>query len=191
MRLDELAEQEGDGIAIEWKSFLLRPEPEQRTLAEFTEYTKSWERPAGLEPLAGFNTPWSGVSPPPSHSLPAAIAGKTAATFGRATWRRYHQRLLRAYFIENRDISNSDVLLEIAREADIDTNVFEETRIANGKDFESQVFAEYNEALSSGVNGVPAVVIDHRYLVSGAVEVEHYQKALAHYREIRDDENSG
>ena len=170
---------------------MLRPEPEQRTLAEFTEYTKSWERPAGLEPLAQFNTPWSGASPPPSHSLPSAIAGKTAATFGQETWRRYHQKLLRAYFIENRDNSSSDVLLEVAHEADINTDVFEETRITNGKNFESQVFAEYNEALSSGVNGVPAVVIDNRYLISGAVEVEHYQKALAHYREIRDDENSG
>jgi len=169
---------------------LLRPQPEQRTLAEFTEYTKSWERPAGLEPLAEFNSPWSGASPPPSHSLPAAIAGKTAATFGQETWRRYHQNLLRAYFIGNRDISSSEVLLEVARETDIDIGVFEETLKANGKDFESQVFAEYNEALSSGVNGVPAVVIDNRYLISGAVEVEHYQKALAHYRQIRDDENN-
>ena len=28
---------------------LLRPQPEQRSLAEFTEYTKSWGRPAGLD----------------------------------------------------------------------------------------------------------------------------------------------
>ena len=190
MRLDELAEQEGDAIAIEWKSFLLRPQPEQRSLAEFTEYTKSWERPAGLEPKAEFQSPWSGTSSPPSHSLPAAIAGKTAATFGQETWRRYHNKLLRAYFIENRDVSSSDVLLKVAHETDIDTHAFEEVRMASEEDFEKQVFAEYNEALSSGINGVPAVVIDNRFLISGAVEVEQYRKALAHYREIRDKENN-
>ena len=190
MRLDELADQEGDAITIEWKSFLLRPQPEQRSLAEFTEYTKSWERPAGLEPKAEFNSPWSGSSPPPSHSLPAAIAGKTAATFSQETWRRYHNKLLRAYFIENRDVSSSDVLLQVAHEADIDTDAFEEVRTSNQEHFEKQVFAEYNEALSSGITGVPAIVIDNKFLISGAVEVEQYQKALAHYREIRDKENN-
>jgi predicted DsbA family dithiol-disulfide isomerase len=169
---------------------LLRPQPEQRSLAEFIEYTKSWERPAGLEPKAEFNSPWSGSSAPPSHSLPAAIAGKTAATFGQEAWRRYHNKLLRAYFIENRDVSSSGVLLEVANETDIDADAFEEIGMANKEDFEKQVFAEYNEAVSSGINGVPAVVIDNRFLISGAVEVEQYQKALAHYREIRDKENN-
>lgn len=97
---------------------------------------------------------------------------------------------MQAYFIENRDVSSSDVLLQIAHETDIDTDAFEEVRTSNQENFEKQVFAEYNEALSSGINGVPAVVIDNRFLISGAVEVEQYQKALAHYREIRDKENN-
>ena len=96
---------------------------------------------------------------------------------------------MRAYFIENRDVSSSDVLLQVAHETDIDTEAFEEVRISNQEHFEKQVFAEYNEALSSGITGVPAVVIDNKFLISGAVEVEQYQKALAHYREIRDKEN--
>ena len=168
---------------------MLRPQPEPRTLAEFTEYTKSWDRPAGLEPKAEFQSPWSGASPPPSHSLPAAIAGKAAARFGQETWDRYHKNLLRAYFVENRDVSNTDVLTQVAHETDIETELFEEVLATREQDFKAQVFAEYNEALSSGINGVPAVVIDNRFLISGAVEVEQYRNALAHYREIRDKEN--
>ena len=190
MRLDELAEQEGDAVAIDWKSFLLRPQPERRSLAEFTEYTKSWGRPSGLEPKADFQSPWTGASPPPSHSLPAAIAGKTAATFGQEIWGRYHNKLLRAYFAENRDVSSSDVLLQLAHEIDIDTDLFEEIRTASEEDFKQQVFAEHNEALTSGISGVPAVVIDNRFLISGAVEVQQYRKALAHYRDLRERENN-
>ncbi len=188
MRLEELEKQQGNSIVIEWKSFLLRPQPESRTLQEFTEYTKSWERPAGLEPRAEFTTPWSGASAPPSHSLPAAIASKTAATFGQETWQRYHRNLLKAYFIENRDISSSEELLKIADESEIDKAAFEGVQTTNGENFKKQVFDEYNEALHNGVNGVPAVVIDNRFLISGAVEVEQYQKALDHYREIREKE---
>ena len=189
MRLDELVRQEGDNITVQWKSFLLRPQSELRDKAEFAEYTKSWERPASLEPLAKFSTPWSGENPPPSHSLPAAVAGKTAATFGEAAWRRYHHQMLRAYFTENRDISDSGVLLNLAHEVDIDKHIFEETLKANKEIFETQIFAEHNEALSSGVNGVPAVVIDNKFLISGAVEIDHYKKALVHYREIESNEN--
>ena len=188
MRLEELEKEQGDLIVIEWKSFLLRPQPESRTRQEFTEYTKSWERPAGLEPRAEFTTPWSGESAPPSHSLPAAIASKTAATFGQETWQRYHRNLLKAYFIENRDISSSEELLKIADESEIDKAAFEGVQTTNGENFKKQVFDEYNEALQNGVNGVPAVVIDNRFLISGAVEVEQYQKALDHYREIREKE---
>ncbi|MCH1615600.1 MAG: DsbA family protein [Acidimicrobiales bacterium] len=189
MRLDELVQQEGDKITIQWKSFLLRPQSELRDMAEFTEYTKSWERPASLEPLAQFSTPWSGENPPPSHSLPAAVAGKTAATFGELAWRRYHYQMLRAYFTKNLDISDSDVLLDLAHDVDIDKHIFEETLKANREIFESQIFAEHNEALSNGINGVPAAVIGNKYLISGAVGIDHYKKALAHYRDIDSREN--
>tara|TARA_B100000085_G_scaffold49757_1_gene43048 strand:+ start:400 stop:681 length:282 start_codon:yes stop_codon:yes gene_type:complete len=91
--------------------------------------------------------------------------------------------------VENRDVSNTDVLTQVAHETDIERELFEEVLATREQDFKAQVFAEYNEALSSGINGVPAVVIDNRFLISGAVEVEQYRKALAHYREIRDEEN--
>lgn len=97
---------------------------------------------------------------------------------------------MEAYFIENRDISNTTELLQVAEESDIAKATFEEVRTANEEKFTKQVFDEYNEAIANGINGVPAVVIDNRFLISGAVEVEQYQKALEHYREIRKKENN-
>ena len=97
---------------------------------------------------------------------------------------------MEAYFIENRDISNTTELLQVAEESDIAKATFEEVRTANEEKFTKQVFDEYNEAIANGISGVPAVVIDNRFLISGAVEVEQYQKALEHYREIRKKENN-
>ena len=97
---------------------------------------------------------------------------------------------MEAYFIENRDISNTTELLQVAEESDIAKATFEEVRTANEEKFTKQVFDEYNEAIANGINGVPAVVIDNRFLISGAVEVEQYQKALEHFREIRKKENN-
>ena len=94
--------------------------------------------------------------------------------------------LMRAYFTENRDISSSDVLLQVVKESGIDVDTFEQTQAENEQQFSRQVFDDYNEATNLGINGVPAVVIDDQYLISGAVDVEHYQKALTHYRELRD-----
>lgn len=185
MRLEQLAELEGDGIDIEWRSFLLRPEPEERDVDRFVEYTKSWERPASLEPEAKFNTPWSAEHAPPSHSMPAAIAGKVAATFGEGPSGAYHRALLDAYFVENRTVSDRDVLLDIAADVGIDRDEFARRFDDQRVELARLVIDDHNDAIEAGITGVPAVVVDGRYLVTGAVDVEHYRRVLAHVREER------
>ena len=93
---------------------------------------------------------------------------------------------MRAYFTENQDISSMDVLLQVVEESGIDVDTFKQTQAENEQQFSRQVFDDYNDATNLGINGVPAVVIDDQYLISGAVDVEHYQKALTYYRELRD-----
>ncbi|MCP3937079.1 MAG: DsbA family protein [Actinomycetia bacterium] len=184
MRLAKLAEIEGQTIVIEWRSFLLRPEPEERSMESFTRYTHSWERPAELEPSAGFVVPWSGEHEPPSHSLPAAIASRVAATFG-GPWAAYHGALLHAYFVEHRTISNFDVLIDLAGRVGIDPHEFAERFHSGANDYARQSIDDHNTAVEAGIGGVPAVVVDGRYLVSGAVDVEEYQNVLERVRAER------
>ena len=82
---------------VRWKSFLLRPYPEPRTLEEFRAYTESWRRPAAQEDAGRF-TVWSTEEPPPSHSVPPAIAAKAAARQGADAFARYHRALMENYF---------------------------------------------------------------------------------------------
>ena len=67
MRLDEVEEQLGDTVRVEWKAFLLRPEPtggDPEKHEKFVEYTKSWLRPAAAEPSLTFNV-WATDNPQP------------------------------------------------------------------------------------------------------------------------------
>lgn len=181
MRLARIAEEYGDQVTMEWRSFLLRPEPEPRPLAEFVEYTTKWARPAAMEPATTFTT-WASGEAPPTHSFPAALAGKVAATFGPAAHRAFSDRLFAAYFTENRTISRRSVLLDVAAEAGLDRADFEQRWVERENDLVLAVWQDHGTAVKSGIQGVPAVVVDRRWLISGAVDVDHYHAAIAHAR---------
>ena len=178
MRLAELQARHGDAITVEWCSYLLRPEPEERPLDKFTEYTRNWERTGSMEPRTTFNA-WSGKNAPPSHSFPSAMAGKLAASFGAEARENYSKRLFEAYFIENRTISDRSVLLDVAAEAGLDRAEFDAAWSAYDTDLTRDVWSDYQSAINAGIRGVPAVVVNRRYLVSGAVDVDEYERVIA------------
>ena len=181
MRLDQVVEEYGDDVELIWRSFMLRPEPEERSTEKFVEYTRSWERPAALEPKVTFRT-WSTDNPPPSHSAPSAVAGKVAARFGPERYRAFHRRVMEAYFTENRTISDRSVLLDIAEEAGIDRQAFDQRWQEEGEALLGQVVAEHNEAVGAGINAVPSLVVGEKYLVAGAVDVADYRQVIDTYR---------
>lgn len=184
MRLGQVVEHYGDEVELVWHSFMLRPQPEERPLEKFVAYTRSWERPASLEPSITFNQ-WSGDEDPPSHSLPSAVAGKVAARFGAEPYKAFHLRAMEAYFTENRTISERAVLLDVAAEAGLDRTAFDDRWQAEEHDLVTAVVEDHNEAIGAGINAVPALVVGERYLVPGAVEVADYRQVIDRYRSER------
>jgi predicted DsbA family dithiol-disulfide isomerase len=177
VRLEQLADEYGDALALEWRSFLLRPEPRPRGVEEFRNYTRSWRRPAALEPAARFRE-WATEAPPPSHSIPAAVAGKVAASFGPDAFGRYHRALLHAYFAENRTISERDVLVAVAGEVGLPADEFD-TRLAHGGGVaHRRVITEHVEAIDTGIFAVPAVIAGGGRVVTGAVELDAYRRLV-------------
>ena len=154
----EKLELEFEGrIELEWRSFLLRPRPEPgRSLEKFRAYTKSWMRPAAEEDSGEFHT-WTGDADPPSHSVPAHLAAKAAAGIGSDAFRRMHRRLLRAYFGENRDISERGTLEALWTELELPAPEF--ARV-DDPELSRLVIDQHNEALACGATGVPAVRLD-------------------------------
>jgi predicted DsbA family dithiol-disulfide isomerase len=182
LRLHQVAEEYAGRASFEWKSYLLRPQPRrpaanemerERQLEKFRRYAESWRRPAAEEDAYDFRI-WEGDSTPPTHSIPAQLVAKAAARVGPDAFSRMHERLLRAYFHENRDISDDAELAELWRELGLPPE-----RLADAADpaLRREVLADHEEALALGATGVPAVrLVGNDAVIVGAHPVELYRR---------------
>jgi predicted DsbA family dithiol-disulfide isomerase len=165
-RLERLVSEYEGRVEIEWRSYLLRPEKKVgRDLDRFRKYTETWMRP-GAEPDAGAFRVWSSTEGPPTHSLPPHQVAKAAARVSPSAFRKVHDRLMTAYFADNRDISSFDVLRAIWEEAELPGEAFEAAHL---QEIRSQIFVEFEEARALGATGVPALRrADNEAVIVGA-----------------------
>jgi predicted DsbA family dithiol-disulfide isomerase len=175
-----LVEAENVGaLALTWKSYLLRPHPEEgRDLSKFVRYTQGWSRPAA-EPDAPRFRVWESSEGPPTHSIPAHVVARAARRRGEAEGRAMHERLLRAYFEENRDISCEPVLRELWHSVGLPDDAFSCADPALVR----ETIDEHNEAVELGMTGVPAVrVAGSDAFVMGAQPLDVYRRWVARLR---------
>jgi predicted DsbA family dithiol-disulfide isomerase len=174
VRLRRIEEEFAGHVVVEWRTFLLRPRPDPaRTLEQFRAYTKSWLRPAA-EPDSGTFRVWATDAGPPSHSVPPHLAAKAAAALGPAAFHAVHDRLLHAYFAENRDITAPDTLAAIWAEASLPAA---DLALAADPALLDAVIDQHNEAVRLGVNGVPAVLMAGNDVpITGALPLDAYRR---------------
>jgi predicted DsbA family dithiol-disulfide isomerase len=175
VRLAHIEEEFGARVQIVWKSFLLRPSPEPKPMDAFRRYTESWRAPAA-QAEAGRFTVWSTDESPPSHSIPPNVAGKAAARQGADAFARMHHALLDAYFHANRNITETANLVRIAGEAGLDVAAFRAD--LDDPALMHAVVEDHKEALRAGVQGVPSVIIDGRWKITGAADREVYRQTI-------------
>jgi len=174
VRLRDLAERYRGEVEYEYRSYLLRPHfKESRNLEKFRAYTQSWSRPAGDADAGTFQI-WQSDEGPPTHSIPAHLAAKAAASVSHEAFEAMHDRLLRAYFSENQDISREWVLEGLWQELELPADLFD---LARGDRFLPQVLSEHNEALEVGATGVPAVRLEgNPAIIVGAHPKDLYER---------------
>ena len=181
MRWRKVEAEFGDQIELQWKSFLLRPSPRQdedqaAALEKFREYTRSWLKVAADDDAGEFQV-WQSDEGPPSHSVPAHVVSKVAQRSGKKAFELIHERLMRAYFKENRDISRTDVLRELWLEVGLSRDAFEASNDASlVQELVQEIISDHNEAIEAGATGVPVVrLADNLTAMVGAHPIELYR----------------
>ena len=127
--------------------------------AEIYERVRSAGRSAGLE----LNI--DGITLQPN-TLAAHALIAFAQQGGQTSGNDVKERLLKAYFIDNRFIGSVDVLAEIAREAGLDAEAAR-AFVTDPQQLEAVASADAH-VRSMGINGVPFFIFNQKVAVSGA-----------------------
>ena len=110
----------------------------------------------------------------PANTFDAHRLAKLAEQEGVAV--EVTENLLKAYFVEAKEIGTHDALLSIAEEAGISRDRAKE--MLDSDEFAEDVKADVAEAGQIGVQGVPFFVINRKYAISGAQPAEAFAEAL-------------
>lgn len=166
-------------IVVRWHSFELRPAgsppmpPEYRERIEAGRpqlYAMARER-YGRELNAG---------PFGANSRLALIGEKFAEHAGQGE--AFHDGVMAAYWAEARDISDREVLAEVAAASGLERSAF--LAALDNPLYDRMVQDDIDSARRYGLNSVPALVFDNKYLVSGAQPVEGLRQVVARLREV-------
>ncbi len=162
-----------DSVTVTWHAFELRPPGSPPTPPEVRERVErlrpQFRRTAKEQHGLTINSGPFGVPSRAAH-VGAAFAG----TKGKKEV--YSKRVYEAYWLEAKDISSKEVLASIAEEVGLDKAAF--LAALENEGLEQQVLSEEAQARRLGLSGVPAAVVDRRYLVSGAQPLEVFRNAI-------------
>jgi predicted DsbA family dithiol-disulfide isomerase len=178
-------------VEVRWRSFQLDPNADAFDpavppvdLAEHLGAKYGGGRAAGLQMLANVTGIAAGEGL--HYDLEYARGANTRdahrvlhsafAEGGAALQGAVKERVLRGYFCERENISDPATLARLAAEAGLDPHVARQT--LDGDAYRDEVVADQAQAHAFGATGVPFVVVDRRYGVSGAQPVEVFTDVL-------------
>jgi len=81
---------------------------------------------------------------------------------------KIHDKIYHAYFYEQKNLSDLNVLLDIAKSADLD--IFEAEKILYERTFKNNIDKHWQISLKSRVSGVPTYALKSRFLVGAQSE---------------------
>lgn len=84
--------------------------------------------------------------------------------------------LLRAYHTDGKDPGNHEVLAEAAASVGLDAAAAR--KVLQGGDYADEVRAEEREYQAMGIQSVPSIIFNNRYLVTGGQPVEAFEQAI-------------
>lgn len=158
---------------LRWRSFELRPadapplppEVKAKILNGRPQFEAMARERFGVEINAG---------PFGFDSRPALIGEKIADAHGMMN--AYHDAVMAAYWQEAADIGRIETLTQIAGSVGLDPSAF--TTALDDPAHSAAVDADIQFARTNGLNGVPALVFNQQYLVSGAQPADALRQVI-------------
>ncbi|BCG88455.1 DSBA oxidoreductase [Mesorhizobium sp. 113-3-9] len=185
-RLDKAVAAAGDiDVHIRWRPFQLDPtippqgkDRREYMLAKFGSDERIREIHARIEPLGdaeGISFAFDAIKVAPN-TLDAHRLIRWAGAAGEAVQNRLVRRLFQLNFEEGVNIGDHAVLVEAAREAGMDASVVA-TLLPTDADVEA-VRTEIATASRMGISGVPCFLLEGKYAVMGAQDVDTLADAI-------------
>ena len=164
-------------MTLDWVPFELHPEipPEGRPRDEVLPPQYRARIEENLKQMAQQSGLTLKVHERLINSRPALQAAEFARAQGR--FEPMHRELFRAYWDEGRDVSDLEVLREVAARAGVDAAGMEEAVTQNR--YGDYLDARRQEAEELMIDGIPAHVIADRYLVMGAQPYDVFERVMA------------
>jgi predicted DsbA family dithiol-disulfide isomerase len=94
------------------------------------------------------------------------------------------QALFAAHFTHRRNLSDDNVLADVAAEVGLERA--EALAVLEDQRYATDVRTAENASINQGISGVPAMIFNHRHLVTGAQGVENYTRILEQLAEAKD-----
>ena len=186
MRIEKLKTEHN--VQVEWVHFPLHPETpmEGRALADLFRGRSPEQRKAMHAQMKARmeaeGLPY-GERTMTYNSRLAQELGKWADT--QPGGEALHDAFFRAYFVDNRDISSRDVMLDIVRDAGLSVDAARE--VLEKRTFKDAVDADWNLSRQYGITGVPTFVIGRQGVV-GAQPYEVLEQFVEEARSEADAE---
>ncbi|RUU44666.1 MULTISPECIES: DsbA family protein [unclassified Mesorhizobium] len=185
-RLDKAIAAASDiDVHIRWRPFQLDPTipPEGKDrreymVAKFGSDERIREIHARIEPLGeaeGINFAFAAIKVAPN-TLDAHRVIRWAGAVGEVVQNRLVRRLFQLNFEEGANLGDHLVLINAAREAGMDASVVE-TLLPTDADVEA-VRTEIATASHMGITGVPCFLLEGKYAVMGAQDIDTLTDAI-------------
>lgn len=173
-----------DEIQVEWKSFQLSPEQVtdpsmniHQALAahkgvsveeaqDMNDYVTKMAASAGLD--------YHFEKAIPANTFKAHRFLHLAKAQGKQQIAK--ERIMHAYFTEGKNIDNDQLLLALAREIGLESEMA--STVLTTEAYATEVRADIAEAFQLGIRAVPCFVFDRKYGVSGAQEASVFSEVL-------------
>ncbi|MBK7896560.1 MAG: DsbA family oxidoreductase [Anaerolineaceae bacterium] len=159
--------KESHNVQIRWRSYELRPEGSPPLPPEYRARIEAG-RPQ-MEAMARdrygieLNTGPFGIN-----SRPALVGAHFAEAQG--VGEAYHDAVFRAYWQEAKNIEDVEVLAGLATAVNLNRDEF--LAALDDPHYQNAMLADVQQAFQYGLSGVPALVYNNKYLVSGAQPYE-------------------